>query len=180
LFSPAGGGQELPLKEEIVNPEPPAEEQKKADKHESKTGMFLLGAGLAVSLLANVGLGWKLWRKPRLLTPGVNAILNAALDVLAEKSPTEASIVRNALTDALAIIENLNFGLRTATKIGEMNRQYERTIAHLVQWINAFQSGFRRILQGETISKREELEKIVNKDIESFKEVPPFFHSFPL
>jgi len=35
----------------------PREEQQKADKPESKTGMIVLRAGLAVSLLANVGLG---------------------------------------------------------------------------------------------------------------------------
>jgi len=34
------------------------ENPKKADKPESKTGMVVLGAVLAVSVLVNVGLGW--------------------------------------------------------------------------------------------------------------------------
>jgi hypothetical protein len=93
--------------------------------------------------------------KTRLRTSGE---VDAALAVLYEKSPDEATVVSRALT--------------------EMNRLYGRTIANFEKWIAAFQSGFRRILQGETISKREELEKIANKDIESFEKACPFFFYF--
>jgi hypothetical protein len=41
----------------------PVENPQKAD-NPSKTGMFLLGAGLAVSLLANLALAWK--KKPKM------------------------------------------------------------------------------------------------------------------
>jgi len=45
----------------------PVETLQKADKPESKTGMIVLGVVLAVSVLVNVGLCWKLWtgKKPR-------------------------------------------------------------------------------------------------------------------
>jgi len=59
IFSCGGRGQELPLAEV---PEVPVETLQKADKHESKTGMIVLGVVLAVSVLVNVGLCWKLWK----------------------------------------------------------------------------------------------------------------------
>jgi hypothetical protein len=105
LISSCGGGrQEPPLKEEIENPEVLVEEQQKADET-SKTGTGLiitsvvLGAGFAVSLLVNVGLGWRLW----VITRPINLTeLAIALSVMNEKLPNEVSIVRRALREALS------------------------------------------------------------------------------
>jgi len=103
LISSCGRGrQEPPLKEEIENPEVLVEEQQKADET-SKTGTGLiitsvvLGAGFAVSLLVNVGLGWRLWMITR---PIKSRELVVALAVLDEKFPSEAFVVRRALNDA--------------------------------------------------------------------------------
>jgi hypothetical protein len=72
-----GGGQELPLKDGRVCAEVPAEVPQKTDVpflSLNKTWTVVLGVVLAVPLLVNVGLGWRLCRLRERLEAG-NEIL---------------------------------------------------------------------------------------------------------
>jgi len=109
-----GGRQEPSLKDGIENPEVSADVLQEADKtSKTSTGLIItsvvLGIGLAVSLLANVGLGWMLWKKPPSLEPEVekpkldtsDPEFEAAWTSLQNAHPEKIAVVARAFTEEL-------------------------------------------------------------------------------
>jgi hypothetical protein len=179
IFSCGGVGQEPPLKDGKTDKEVPIdgqkkdaevsiERQKKTDKT-SKTGMIVLGVVLAVSLLVNFGLGWRLlWVKTRKIT---DRETEAAMDVLENSHPEEAFLVRLELNANRTEINDL----RTRLEILQLridNR--EESIRNLNEWVVYFKRCAQAILaskENEMISPpfRYRLQQIIDKDVNDFE-----------
>jgi len=185
VFSCGGGHQEPPLKDGKTDKEVPIdgqkkdaevsiEGQKKTDKT-SKTGKGLiitsivLGVVLAVSVLVNFGLGWRLlWVKTRKIT---DRETEAAMDVLENSHPEEAFLVRLELNANRTEINDL----RTRLEILQLridNR--EESIRNLNEWVVYFKRCAQAILaskENEMISPpfRYRLQQIIDKDVNDFE-----------
>jgi len=177
LVSACGRGrQEPPLKEEIENPGVPAEMPQKTDApflSLNKTWTVVLGIGLAVSIIANVGgLGWMLWVKTRKIT---KQKLKAAVDAPGGSLPEEASPRK--------MLDDLRTQLRTANmELNEMRSTKSNiSIENLESWIAVLRRYAQAALVNKTISPispelEECLRQIAIKDVKDFKKqlAPPF------
>jgi hypothetical protein len=155
LIFPAGGGRQEPLLNDgIENPETPVENPKKADKPESKTGMVVLGAGLAVSVLVNVIL---IWKGPKIFHDGYLAetVQQIHKQLRAEKPPDKTAVAREELD-----------------KLESDNAKMQLSNEKLKGWVRTFQAWFREILNGTQIKNKEQLQVIVNEKIEILEWLP--------
>jgi hypothetical protein len=127
LFPPARGSQEPLLKDEIENPEPPAEEQQKVDApflSLNKTGTAIL----AVSVISVIGvLAWKL--------------------ILARRKITEElTDLRGQLDQVLNELSDLCGYIRTKEKQWNDIAIMQIHNENLERWVSTFQDWIRKIL----------------------------------
>jgi hypothetical protein len=137
-----GGGQEPG----IENPEVPADVLQEADKT-SKTSTVVLGIGFAVLLLANVGLGWKLWKKPP-----AEAYLNKETDAVARTK--EAEVQTDGHLDAI-IMANRQLNMQN-------QRLRDQFASAILARVRVIEDNWQ-LLSNEIIRRLQNLEENVRK-----------------
>jgi len=147
----------------------------KADNpSKTSTGLIItsvvLGAGLVVSVLVNVGLDCR-----REIT---EQELNAALDVLQKSHPNETYLVYGVLCDNWSRIKYLNEQINTVMHgaIEKMDKEKNEIILNLETWAQCFKMYAQKVLESETISPafKDHLQMIAHKNVREFKcESPP-------
>jgi len=158
----------------------PVENPQKAG-NPGKTGIVVLGIFAAVSLLVNLALSWRLWVKTRKIT---EQELNAALAVLEESQPEEASVIRNVLEQehfsSNILRERLEYAERDIKEMQDRIRTYEKSSTKMELWIALLKAYMSHTLDGKdgkTFGDPDQLRRIADKDIDDFKkETPPFIY----